>query len=114
MPEEPDYFARYLKDGVKAPEDAKLDPELQKTLAKLYERQKGEAQDLHMDHTGQKLAIGTFQHPKLNKSLSEETQRQDLRFVKERERYIREYHEAQKIRDQMRDNEISRDRGRTR
>jgi hypothetical protein len=104
-----EYFSRYLKEGAKAPEDAKLDPALQKTLAKLYERQCGEAQDLIIKQKHDAWKIwGTNDHPYMVKENREEAAHQTKRFVTERERYIREYHDAKKLGEELKQQEKER------
>jgi hypothetical protein len=117
VPGEPDYFSRYLKEGVKSPEDATFDPELQRILDKLYDRQRGEAQDLHIERLSDIKSYGTPDHPYMKKDHRADNAAQEKRFTEERQRYIREYDDAKVIREELKQREQERqrtlDKGRT-
>lgn len=109
VPKESDYFSRYLKEGSNAPEDAEFDPELQRTLAALYQRQRDEAYDLICEQDGDIIYnYGTPDHPYMNKEHRADTAAQNERFAAERQRYIREYHDAKVLREELKQREQER------
>ncbi len=112
MPPEEDYFSRYLKESSQRADDAKYAPELRELLAKLYKRQLGEAQDLHVEQTGDIVRIGTPFHPVINRGHQADLAAQEKRFTDERERYIREYKDAQRIADEVKLRQAERDKQR--
>lgn len=100
-----EYYARYL--GEKRPaEDQKLDPRLQELLKKLYDRQRAEASKL-VDMVEQRLNPDGESRESL-KRRDVDFQRQYQRFAEERERYIREYKNAETLREQQRQREQDR------
>ena len=97
-----DYFNQYL-DRKKSPGDTEFEPALGKLLTNLYDRQRQEAYGLLDQATGRLSPDG--ERREILKEHKEEF-RQDYSkqcqgFVAERERYIREYREARRSREDM-------------
>ena len=100
-----DYFKRHL-GGALSPEDAKLDPQLQKLLTKLYERQRDEAYRLLEETKAQMQAHDLRNNPnhirqgggcapetlkQFTEFFRKDYDQQILAFGAERERHIREF-----------------------
>ena len=109
-PKEQDYFSKYLRLGKQSPDDAKYEPELQALLAKLYDRQREEAYRRMQEQEGELRVLPGRGHPlstppKILNEHREWDKTQNDRFLKERERYIRDHYQAKVIRDEMREKE---------
>lgn len=103
-----DYFRQYL-DGTPSPNDVGQEPELGHRLTKLYERQRDEAYDFleaakgRINPDGEEAAFHRTHKAEFRAEFREECER----FAKERDRHIREYHNAKTILAEM--NEGSRE-----
>jgi ElaB/YqjD/DUF883 family membrane-anchored ribosome-binding protein len=100
-----EYFVQHL--GGKPPaEDQKFDPKLQDLLQKLYDRQREEASKL-VNRTEARLNPNGESREKL-KLLDDGFQKQYKAFAEERQRYIHEFHDAQKLREELKQQERER------
>ena len=100
---ERDYFSRYLGD--KSAEDARLEPELQNLLTKLYDRQREDAHGL-VNYFMHSFNNSEIEPPSTLYALNQ-FKDQYSHFAEERDRHIREYHKAKAILADM--NEQSRE-----
>jgi len=93
-----DYFNQYL-DGRQSANDFEHEPDLGHLLTKLYERQRQEAFELFDRAIGRIHPDGEeAQALKIHKEeFREEFHKECELFAKERDRYIREYHDAKAI-----------------
>jgi hypothetical protein len=108
--QEEDYASKYLKD-TPSPDDAKLEPELQETLRKLYDRQRQELRDLFDDHLSDLQQVEDYKRTDIAElHFDDDSVAADHRgevdtqldhFAEERERYIGDYQKAQSIRGEM-------------
>lgn len=108
--QEKDYASKYLQT-TPSPDDAKLDPELQALLKKLYDRQRDERSELIdnqiielqqvEDYRRTDIVELHFDDAQVAKDQKREIDNQLDRFAEERERYITDYQKAQTIRDGM-------------
>ena len=93
-----DYFNEYL-DGTQSPNDIEHEPDLGHLLSKLYERQRAESYHLLDEAVDQFHPEGeNIEKLKIHKEEFRDAFHEECgRFAEERDRYIREYHEAKKV-----------------
>lgn len=104
--QETDYFQKYLRVGKTSPDDAQLEPELQARLAKLYDRQRDEFYNWFYEKKGELSVFPGEGHeystpPKILADHREWDKQQNELFFQERDRHIREYHNAKAILAEM-------------
>ena len=90
--------------------DRSLDPKLEDLERKLADRQAQEAHDLSLKQTAELNRLGPSQE--LTDRHRQQWEQQSKDFVKERDRYIKEFHDSERIRERLRAEEEQKGLGR--
>jgi hypothetical protein len=105
---ERDYFSRYLVS--KHAEDADFEPELQKLLTSLYDRQRQDAHEF-IAYYRRRLNNPELDPPETREHVIEEFKREYRDLAEERDRYICDYQKAQSLRDDLQQREATLEDG---